>query len=87
MVLEDDPAQLVERSGRGADVHLIGGPQTIETYRALGALDKLGLLVLLMLTEEGMQLTPSLSTDTGLTLESARALPAGPVEIVYACNS
>jgi hypothetical protein len=40
-----------------------------------------------MLTEEGMQLTPSLSTDTGLTLESARALPAGPVEIVYACNS
>jgi hypothetical protein len=41
---------------------------------ALGALDKLGLIVLPFLLGEGMQLTPSLSTDTGLTLESKRAL-------------
>jgi hypothetical protein len=30
-----------------------------------------------------MQLTPSLSPDTGLALESERALPGGSVEIVY----
>jgi hypothetical protein len=33
-----------------------------------------------------MQLTPSLSTDTELTLDREQALPGGSVEIVYACN-
>jgi hypothetical protein len=33
-----------------------------------------------------MQLTPSVSTGTELTLESERALPGGPVEIVYSCR-
>jgi hypothetical protein len=32
-----------------------------------------------------MQLTPSVSTDTRLTLERQHALPIGAVEIVYAC--
>jgi len=32
-----------------------------------------------------LRLTPSLSTDAKLTLESARALPGGAVELVYAC--
>ena len=32
-----------------------------------------------------MRLTPSLSTDTGLTLEYERALPGGSVD-VYACT-
>jgi hypothetical protein len=32
-----------------------------------------------------MQLTPALSTDAELTLESQHALPGGYVEIVYAC--
>jgi dihydrofolate reductase len=86
VVVDGDPQQLVEKlraANRGGDVHLVGGPRTIETVRALGALDKLGLLVLPLLIGEGMRLTPSLSTDTGLTLESERALPGGAVEIVY----
>jgi hypothetical protein len=62
-------------------------PRTIETFRALGALDKLGLIVLPFLVGEGMGLTPSLSTDARLRLESERVLPGGYVEIVYACNS
>lgn len=66
--------------------NLTGRRSTIETFRALGALDKLGLIVLPLLIGEGMRLTPSLSTDTGLTFESERALPGGSVEIVYACN-
>jgi dihydrofolate reductase len=89
VVIESDPALLLEKiqtANRGGDVHLVGGPRTIETFRALGALDKLGLIVLPLLIGEGMQLTPSLSTDTGLTFESERALPGGSVEIVYACN-
>jgi dihydrofolate reductase len=71
-------------ANRGGDVHLIGGPRTIETFRALGALDKLELVVLPLFLGDGMRLTPSLSLDTGLTFERQRELPGGSVEIVYA---
>lgn len=73
-------------ANRGGDVHLVGGPRTIETFRALGALDKLGLLVIPILLGDGMRLTPTVSTDTELVLESERALPGGSVEIIYACR-
>jgi dihydrofolate reductase len=89
VVVDSEPARLLERlraANRGGDVHLVGGPRTIETFRALGALDKLGLIVLPLLLGEGMRLTPSLSSDTGLTFESEHALPGGSVEIVYACT-
>jgi dihydrofolate reductase len=88
VVVDSDPQRLLEKvrdANRGGDVHLVGGPRTIETYRALGALDKLGLIVLPFLVGDGMRLTPSLSTDATLTLESERALPGGAVELVYAC--
>lgn len=87
VVSDSDPARLLEKvrtANRGGDVHLVGGPRTIETFRGLGALDKLGLILLPLLLGEGMRLTPSLSTDTALTLETERALPGGSVEIVYA---
>jgi dihydrofolate reductase len=86
VVVESDPARLLERlraANRGGDVHLVGGPRTIEAFRSLGALDKLELVVLPLLFGGGMQLTPSLRPDAGLTLERARALPGGSVEIVY----
>jgi dihydrofolate reductase len=89
VVVDDDPERLLEKlrdANRGGDVHLVGGPRTIETFCSLGALDKLGLIVLPLLTGEGMRLTPSLSTDARLTLESERVLPDGPLEIVYAYN-
>jgi dihydrofolate reductase len=86
VVIESDPKALLERireANRGGDIHLVGGPQTIEAFRALGALDKLGVIVLPFLVGDGMRLTPAISTDAGLTLESERALPGGLVEIVY----
>ncbi len=89
VVADSDPARLLEKlraANHGGDVHLVGGPRTIETYRALGALDKLELVVLPLLLRGGMQLTPSLSPDTELTFERERALPGGSVEIVYACD-
>jgi dihydrofolate reductase len=89
VIVDSEPERLLEKlrdADRGGDVHLVGGPRTIETYRALGALDKLGLILLPILVGEGMRLTPSLSTDAELTLESERALPGGPVEIIYACR-
>jgi dihydrofolate reductase len=89
VVTASDPVRLLEKlraANQGGDVHLVGGPRTIETFRALGALDKLELVVLPLLFGAGMRLTPSLSSATGLTLERERALPGGSVEIVYAVN-
>ena len=87
VVVESDPSPLLERlreSNRGGDVHLIGGPRTIETYRALGALDEITLVVLPILLGGGMQLTPSVNTDAGLSFVRSAELPGGSVEIVYA---
>jgi dihydrofolate reductase len=86
VVSDGDPARLLEKlraANEGRDVHLVGGPRTIEAFRALGALDKLELIVLPLLFGDGMRLTPSLSPDSGLTFERERALPGGSVEIVY----
>ena len=89
IVTDSDPAALLEKlreANRGGDVHLVGGPRTIETFRALGALDKLGLLVLPFFLGGETLLTPSLATDTQLVLEEVAALPEGAIEIVYACG-
>src|SRR5438046_2097555 len=86
VVTESDPVRLLGRmqtANKGGDVHLIGGPKTIETYRRLGALAKLEVVVVPLLFGGGMQLTPAISADAGLTYESARGLPGGSVEIVY----
>jgi dihydrofolate reductase len=86
VVFDSDPARLLERiraANRGRDVHLVGGPRTMETFRALGALDTIELLVLPLMLGGGMRLTQSLSPQTGLTLQRERALPGGSVEIVY----
>jgi dihydrofolate reductase len=87
VVSDSDPARLLEQlraANQGGDVHLVGGPRTIETFRALGALDKLELVVLPLLLGGGMRLTPALSPDAELTFERERALAGGSVEIVYA---
>jgi dihydrofolate reductase len=86
VVVESDPAQLLDQLRSAGNVHLVGGPRTIETFRKLGALDELGLIVLPLLLGGGMQLTPSLGTDTRLTLTSSRALPNGALEVSYACS-
>src|SRR6266496_1333270 len=41
MTFPNDPARLLGKlraANQGRDVHLVGGPRTIETFRALGAL-------------------------------------------------
>jgi hypothetical protein len=69
--------QCPDRGGAGAE--------TIEAFRRLGALDTLGLLVLPIFLGDGMRLTPTVATDTTLTLTEARPLPEGAVDLVYAC--
>ncbi|MFI7189220.1 dihydrofolate reductase family protein [Nocardia nova] len=86
VIVDDDPVRLLEKvraANRGGDVHLIGGPGTIETYRALGVLDKLELVILPFFVGSGMRLTDSLNPQTDLAFESSRPLDGGGVEIVY----
>ncbi len=86
VVVDSDPERLLEQlraANQGRDVHLVGGPRTIETFRRLGALDELGLLLLPILLGDGMRLTPAVSTDASLELTSARPVPGGAVEVVY----
>ena len=86
VVTDHDPARLLVKlrdSNKGGHVHLVGGPRTIEAFHALGALDKLGLIVLPLLVGGGLHLPPSLSSGNGLTLESQRAFPDGSVALTY----
>lgn len=86
VITDDNPARLLEQLravNGGGDVHLVGGPRTVETFRALGALDTLELVVLPVFFGDGMRLTPALSPAAALNLVSERALPGGSVEIVY----
>jgi dihydrofolate reductase len=87
VVTHDDPARLLEKvraANRGGDVHLIGGPRTIETCRALGVLNSIELVILPMIFGDGKRLSPPLSSDTELVLERERVLPGGSVELRYA---
>ena len=86
VVVDPDPEGLlaqIRETNEGGDVHLVGGPSTIEAFRAIAALDKLGLIVLPFLLGDGMRLTPPLSTDIALKLESEEAFGDGLVELTY----
>jgi dihydrofolate reductase len=86
VVVEAAPARLLERlrdDTSGGDVHLVGGPRTIETMRSLGVLDELRVLVLPILTSRGRHLTPDLDASTDLQLGDVRQWPAGVVELTY----
>ena len=79
MVSDSDPQRLLAKlraANQGGDVHLVGGPRTIETFRVLGSARPAQLVVLPLLFGGGMQLTPSLSPDSGLTFASSPR-PAG----------
>lgn len=86
VVIESGPARLLERvrdANRGGDVHLVGGPTTIESYRRLGAIDEFGLILLPIVVGEGMRLSPAFHPDGRLDLGSERVLPGGAVELLY----
>ncbi|HEX4493436.1 MAG TPA: dihydrofolate reductase family protein [Acidimicrobiia bacterium] len=87
VVVESDPARLLARLRAVAphgDVHLIGGPRTLETIRGLGALAEVRLMVLPIFTGTGLRLTPDFDTNTTLDFQDARPWPAGVVELRYA---
>ncbi len=86
VVVDEDPSRLLARirhENRGGDVHLVGGARTIRTFRSLGALDELRLLVLPMFAGAGRRLTPELAAETTLRYVDSRDWPSGVVELTY----
>ena len=86
VVVDEDPVRLLERlraANRGGDVHLVGGPRTIETFRSLGALDEFRLMVLPMLAGAGRRVTPDVDPRAAFTFADAKPWPTGVVELIY----
>ena len=82
----DGPADLVERLRAAklhGDVHLVGGPLTIQAFLELGALNRLGLLLLPIVLGEGLPLAPHGTAQSAFELESERRFPDGTLELVY----
>jgi dihydrofolate reductase len=65
------------------DVHLVGGPLTVQAFRELGALDVLELLVLPIILGEGLPLSPPGTPEIPLRLERAVTHPDGVIEVTY----
>jgi dihydrofolate reductase len=86
-----DPAALAEalRSrDSGGDVHLVGGPQTIRAFSSIGALDRLGVVLMPLLLGTGVPLSPPGAPALALRLLRAdRVFPDGSAELVYTPGS
>ncbi len=86
IVTESDPVALLELMREAdfeGDVHLIGGPRTVEAFLSIGALDQLGVVVLPLILGNGLPLSSSGIEMRRLRLESHQVFPDGAVELRY----
>jgi len=83
-----DAAGLVEQlraRGSDRDVHLVGGPRTIEAFCQQGALDSLEVVVLPLVLGDGIPLWPRGTAPPRLRLRhQPRVFPDGSAELSYA---
>jgi dihydrofolate reductase len=82
----ESAAELLERmrsTVHSGDVHLVGGPSTIQAFRAIGALDELELLVVPFVLGDGLQLSPPGTPQLPLELARERSYPDGVVQLTY----
>ncbi len=81
------PTEALERlrtRGSDGDVHVVGGPRTIEGLIGVGGLDRLEVVVLPILLGDGVRLTPPASAQYPLALVRApETYEDGSVELVY----
>jgi dihydrofolate reductase len=87
VVADDTPQGLLDQlraANLARDAFLLGGRRTLHTYLALGAVDRLELLVLPVLLGEGVAFSPPGTPLTPLRLKQRHAFPDGTVHQVYA---
>ena len=70
--------------GSDGDVHLVGGPRTIEAFSRQGALDSLEVVVLPLVLGDGIPLWPRGTAQPRLRLRhQPRVFPDGSAELSY----
>jgi dihydrofolate reductase len=71
--------------GSGGDVHVVGGPRTIQALSQQGALDSLDVVVLPIILGDGVPLWPHATPPPTLRLRTEpQIFPDGSVELSYA---
>jgi hypothetical protein len=78
--------ELIERmeaAGISGDVHLVGGPSTMQAFREIGALAEVRLAVIPLIQGGGLPLAPTGIEPLSLTLQSTRTFPDGVIEARY----
>ena len=73
----------MESVGISGDVHLAGGPKTMQAFREIGALAKIGLVLVPLIQGSGLPLAPPGSEPLSLALRASRTFPDGAVEAWY----
>jgi dihydrofolate reductase len=77
-------ARQLRSRGSDGDVHLVGGPRTIQAFYDEGALDSLDVVVLPILLADGVSLWPRETQPPSLRLlREPRVFPDGSVELSY----
>jgi dihydrofolate reductase len=75
--------ELMEAAGIAGDVHLVGGPSTMQAFREIGALAEVWLHFVPIILGDGHPLAPADGEPLSLTLESTRTFPDGVIELGY----
>ena len=75
--------ELMQAAGITGDVHLVGGPMTIQAFREIGALAEMWLHIVPMIVADGLPLAPPGAEPLALTLQSTRTFPDGVLELGY----
>jgi dihydrofolate reductase len=65
------------------NVHLVGGPSTIQAFRELGALDVLEILLIPFVLGDGLPLSPLGTPQVPMRLERQWTHPDGTVQLSY----
>jgi dihydrofolate reductase len=74
---------LMESAGITGDVHLVGGPSTMDAFRQIGALHEIGLVLVPRIQGDGVRLARAGAEPLALTLASTRTFPDGVIEAWY----
>jgi dihydrofolate reductase len=75
--------ELMAEAGVNGDVHLVGGPRTMQAFHQIGALAEVWLHVLPMILGAGQPLATDGAESLTLTLQTTRTFPDGVVELAY----
>jgi dihydrofolate reductase len=75
--------ELMRSAGIEGDVHLVGGPATLQAFREIGELAEVWLHVLRLIIGAGCALAAPGAEPLSLSLQSSRAFPDGVVELGY----